>query len=299
MLNVTKKVFSLATTLITISSHAVENYLIEKGDTLSEIAAKKIKDKKIYGKDGSLSLLLKENTKIKNPNKIYPTQLIYIPGSLSIETPGAEAPTTAEVQETKPTESHTEAPTEKVSKVVHHPFKLGAFFLFGPTYSSLTQSKQLGKSEVAIISFQSAKRGMNFHKGNYSGYTTVSTYKFKSKQFYSDEVVGGWKALLLGLGREDQPIYENQTSSNTLSKQSLTYLSMGLKKTLILEEAKNKFLQVRGQYLHPLSMDTEQSGLDVESVSGFGLKGTADYSFEIAKRFVILGYYPRYQVEQH
>lgn len=267
-----------------LNTFANEVYLAEKGDTLSHVAHKKFKGERIYGKGGMLDLLIKENPHIKNPNKIFPSQTIYLPNSLAADS-GEEI--TAPVVDAEIKNETIETEDVQIVEQKSEPLKMSAFALYGARYYSLTQEKQLGRAEIADLSFASARLGLIAHKGELYGQLTIGSYSFKSdygsKQMLAYELLGGWKSYLLGMGREDQPVLRPGTTLTVLAKQTLTYLSAGLKHEWIRSEETPSSIGVKGLVQIPLAMSTEMSGLTVDGVSGYGLKLQAEYIREIAK----------------
>ena len=63
------------------SAQATSYYQVRRGDSLSAIAMRSFEGK-IYGPNGSLEKILKLNPSIKNPNLIYPNQVIQIKEAL-------------------------------------------------------------------------------------------------------------------------------------------------------------------------------------------------------------------------
>lgn len=97
-MNLTKRLITLTLAMIFSSALVAEGhlYIVQDGDTLSEIAAKYL-GKPIFSKNGSLAKLIRQNVHIQNPDKIIRGDKIYLEEATSREP--AEA---AAVVETKP-----------------------------------------------------------------------------------------------------------------------------------------------------------------------------------------------------
>jgi LysM repeat protein len=105
---------------IPLGALASLDYTVKKGDTLSHIANKFIKGKKLYGTNGSVIKLMQLNTYVKNPNIIEPGQIILLSKAMKKEIVNAEIKDQVKVMLAAPERTYSifENPVKRTNKKI-------------------------------------------------------------------------------------------------------------------------------------------------------------------------------------
>jgi hypothetical protein len=267
-------------------------YVIQRGDTFSHIVKRYFPSGHLYGPKGNMAIVLAQNPHIKNPNRIYPQQTV----TLLVEnaTPVAETMAPA-IEEIKPAihaakeKAPESAPQNRdVSfESVLEEWNISA--LYGAKYLSLSQSGALGSADVGVLFLNELKLKSEFLLENWSFGFQLASYQFKyesltsgdSKRMYALDLYTSYKWAIGGLGVEENPLFRNDGGDVQMTKQSLMYLSLGVKKDIELPTRKPTKLKLKTLVHYPLSSNTDNADVELKSVSGFGVQGQIELNRQI------------------
>lgn len=222
-----------AAAIITLSlsmAWSQTTYTVQQGDTLSGIT-KKVFRKKIYGPDGKLQEVLKHNPQIKNPNVIYPSQVVNLKEEAAqpIETPSsAQVDTPAQQTETSE-QTPAQASVEEITS--YEPWQRYAYALYGGEYVSHDQSGSLGEADITGTSFYNFRAGYLAKKSDRSWMAELESARFfskkASKQLLNLDVIGERKKYLFGIGFQQLPLFTIGTGTQHLESENYIYLNLG------------------------------------------------------------------------
>ena len=241
----------MTVSFITVQAFALDTYIVKYGDTLSSIVKQHYPQGRLYGANGKLDEVLKKNPHIKNSDRIYPNQKVYLA-------------------------------TEEVGKPI-------ASLLYGAKYLSISQTGSLGKASVGALFLNDIKLNSEFIFEDWSLGFQVDTYKFKyesltngdSKQMSTLNLYGSYKWFMAGFNIEETPLFRNNGGSIEMTKNTLMYLSLGAKKDIELPTRKPTTLKLKGQISYPLSSSSDKGEVELSSLSGFALSGQAELNRQI------------------
>lgn len=272
MVNRSSVFFVILSFLVAISGFAQEIYVIKGGDTLSQVVKRKFPNHSLYGRQGKLAEVLTQNPRIKNPHLIFPGIKIIFPAAILKETVPARN------EAIHSTESPKNDPQVRFLKESE---EWNISLLYGTKHFSLNQSGALGKAEIGVMFFNDLKLNSEFVFADWSLGFLIDSYKFTfesqtsgdSIQLYSLDLFGSYKWVVGGLGIEQNPLFRNNNGLIEMTKQSLTYLSLGAQKNLELPTRKPTMLKFKTSLRYPLAISSENSQIELDSVSGFGVRG--------------------------
>lgn len=287
----------MTVSFVTVQAFALDTYVVKYGDTLSSIVKQHYPQDRLYGVNGKLDEVLKKNPHIKNSDRIYPNQKVYLAteevGKPIASLQGSkETPSNSEYEEVpvqnESTEAPTRAPKRKISEAIGAD-EWNLSILYGAKYLSLSQTGSLGKASVGALFLNDIKLNSEFIFEDWSLGFGVDTYKFKyesltngdSKQMSTLNLYGAYKWFMAGFNIEETPLFRNNGGSIEMTKNTLMYLSLGAKKDIELPTRKPTTLKLKGQISYPLSSSSDKGEVELSSLSGFALSGQAELNRQI------------------
>lgn len=286
-----KKIISklITVSFVTTQAFALDTYIVKHNDTLSQIVKQNYPNDHLYGANGKLSEVLKNNPHIKNAHRIYPNQKIHLESQKDSRSNLVLAD--ADIKDEIINENRNDfvkVPKRKFSSALGID-EWNISVLYGAKYLSISQSESLGKAEVGALFINNIKVNSEFLFENWSLGFQAETYKFKyesltrgdSKQMSSFNLYGSYQWLMTGINIEEMPLFRNNGGNIEMTKNSLVYLSLGAKKDIELSTRKPTTIKLKGWVSYPISNSSDKAGVDLSSVSGFSVNGQAELNREI------------------
>lgn len=248
---------------------AQDSYLVKKGESLSNIVKRQFPNDRLYGPKGKLAEVLVMNPHIKNPNFILPNQrIIFVREEIPVR---QDAPTL--IREAK----NMNYPSDD---------EWGVSALYGAKFISVTQSGALGKVQVGVLFLNDFKINSVFRFKDISIGFNLDSYKFKyetvtsgdSERMYALDLFSSYRWVIGGVGIEQTPLFRNDAGVVEMTKQSLMYLSLGMKKDIQLQAKKPTTLKLKTSFRFPVMNSTDSADIELKSVSGLGLNGQVELS---------------------
>jgi hypothetical protein len=271
-----------------------ETYVVKKGDILSKLVMKRIPQGRLYGPHGKLVKILSNNPQIKNPNLIYPNQIInFITDKIEIQAKPIQILSNSEkLKSSPPKTNETLLESKKVNR--HLSFVKGMdewniSALYGVKYLSFSQTGELGSGDLGVLFLNYLKVNSEFIFDTWSFGFQFDSYKFKyealssgdSKQIYSLNLYGSYKWIIGGFGIEESPLFKSNSESIEMTKMSLMYFSLGAKKEIELPTLKPTVIKLKGWLKYPFSSSTSNVDVELDSISGFGFMGQMELNRQI------------------
>jgi hypothetical protein len=285
------------------SSFAKEIYLLQPGETISHAVEKLYPNDRIYGRRGKLAEVLKNNPQIQNLKNVPPGTKIYFTPSTTpaqtkvsaTEVAPAEVSSDNKLEEVVP-QSHVEEKTKKVVKKtpeeiveIDAVINRNVSIVYGFRYLSVSQSGSLGKADLGILTPTDLKLRTDFSFDEIHFGLLVETYSFKHtnsndndpKRMYAANLYSTYKWLYGGLGFEQNPLFKVINDKNEMTRMTLMYLSLGLKKDFRFKSKNPTLVSLKTWASLPISSTTENSNTTSASVSGIAVNG----QFEVGRNF--------------
>ncbi|HXH31336.1 MAG TPA: hypothetical protein VNJ01_11030 [Bacteriovoracaceae bacterium] len=267
---------------------AQDAYIVKRGDTFSQIVKRKFPSHKLYGPNGKINQVITQNLQIKNPNRIYPKQVInFIDAvSSSVVIPLAKA----ESRQSIPEEKKSELPsTNRRVSFLPGLEEWNISGLMGAKYLSVSQTGALGSISFGALFLNDFKLNSEFIFENWSAWLQFDSYKFKykslrtgdSQQMYTLDFGIAHKWMMAGIGFEQNPLIRNNAGTIEMTRQSSMYLSLGAKKDIELPTRRPTAVRLKCWLHYPLSSATDNAQVKLSSVSGFGASGQVAIEREI------------------
>lgn len=268
--------------LIAIYAFAEDTYTIRKGETLSQIVQRIFPHNLIYGRRGKLREILSLNPKLKNPHLVFPGQRVIIATQAPIEAKPV-ARKEVSLPEPRPIEIRREVSFTPIVE------EWNLSLLYGAKQLSLNQSGSLGKASLGVIFLNDLKLSSIFTLEDWSFGLLFDSYKFKfvspassdSGKMYSFDFFASHKWIIGGIGSEQTPLFRNNGGVIEMTKQTLTYLSLGAKKDLDLPTRKPTKLKFKTSLRYPLSVSSEDPEIEMQSVKGLGIRGQLELNRQL------------------
>jgi hypothetical protein len=266
---------------MTLNAFAVSNgaaqslYLIKKGDVFSQIVRKELPGP-LYGPRGRLVEVLGYNPQIKNPHRIYPSQTITLRPSAPVEL-------LSTTEKIIPLDVESQQDQREISSS-SGPEGWSVSALYGAKFVSVSQSGALGTADVGVLFLNNFKLKSEFTLDDWSAWLQLDSYKFKYKSLsagdeqsmYAADIGASYKWILGSIGAEQSPLFKSSAGSLEMTKMALMYLSVGAKKNIELPTRKPTVVRLKGWLRYPIASATDNAQVEVDSVSGFGLRGQVE-----------------------
>jgi hypothetical protein len=266
---------------------AQDFYVIQKGDVLSKILQRNFPNQPIYGKNGKLSEIMLMNPKIKNPHLIYPkTSLILRRGSEKNNESRSNLEAPEEIKEVNPPPLKDVRTLSSVEEIEH--WDISA--TYGGKFVSLSQDGVLGDADLGVIFLQNLKLKSVYHHNLWSFGMEFESYKFKyetlsskgSEDMFKMDIYSSYKWMLGGLSVDDQtPLLKNDNGDISAVRQSLVFLSLGVKKDISLPTKKPTSIKLKSVARYALDGSTDSPEIEVSSVNGFSVRGQIEFLRQI------------------
>lgn len=256
-------------------------YVVQEGETLSQIIQRKFPNERIFGKSGKLREVLSSNKFIKNPNKIYPNQVILFNDEEIVK----------EKEEKFVPDVACEGPVLKPTPTaIRDEWNLSA--LYGAKYTSVNQTGAIGRAELGVLFLNNFKLKSDFRYNDWGINAEFETYEFKYKsltnsdsdRMNSMDLGFSYKWFTSGVGLKQVPIFRNNSGDIQMATQTIGFLKFGAKKEISLQTIKPTFVKFEGGLSLPFSGSTDNAAAKVSSVTGYGLQADVELSRTITKK---------------
>ncbi len=278
--------FSFSTS--SFARYLPSEYIVKKGDTLSEIVSRFTSaPPALYGSSGRIAKILKLNPKITDPNLIYVGQVILL------------RPKKIALKKSKPYRLNISV-AEK---------KLPSSWVLGANYGALfyrdEQSGIIGDATVSATALNSLGVYSRFNIGKYHFKFAFSNYKleYRSSTTLSSlnltalKLLAGVKNYRAGIMMSSTPLFKNSAGIIEEAKESSIDLLLGYSVWWQLPTKKESNLEISGELAIPISSSSDNSTLEIDSLSGWQLclqallnrkiKQFADYSIYLTMPIAI------------
>lgn len=254
-------------------SYALSEYIVKKGDTLSDVVKTHFPGMGIYGTTGKLQDLLKLNPHLINPNFILPGDRILLeervtgPASVTVLSQSEELEAVGEVE--------IEADNSGWLTTMY----------YGARYTQFSQSGGLAGADLGVLLLNEVTFRTEYRHDDLSWGLGLNTYRFE----YSDSTEGSGserlthldlflakKWFIAGLGVMDQPIFRNTATSVEMGKQTLTYMKVGFLKKSSLTQFKNTNLNFKTHLMFPFKFSSPNKDIDIKSATSIGLESEVE-----------------------
>lgn len=290
-----KKLISCFITTLVMSNSALatESYVVKNGDTLSDVVRSHFPNEKLYGSSGKLAQIIGLNPQIKNPNLIFPKQLLHLKApdenSLAEDNNLERVIIIDEAEAIVPVpENISERRVESAKDLSHWKVSL----LWGAKNLSLTQKGDLGSGDVGVLYFNQIRLNSEFVFNKWSLGFQYDSYDLKYKALaktHTEKLHGlflygtyGW--MMAGLHFEQNPLFKNSGNEVDMIRMTPMYLSIGAKKEFALSSKKETTLTLRGWVGYPLSINSDSSDAKLSGLKGFAASGQIELNREIFSR---------------
>lgn len=296
----TKLFFLIIVLSFFISTISAEIYLVKRHDTLGQIIKNYFPKSRVFGKRGMLKKIIALNPKIKNIDRIYVNQKIYLPKTVvtaeainsSIEKKQVQIAQTAQTANEKISTVPIKPTTRLLSADQNASDHLLLKILYGANLTSLDQSKtltsfNLNTTSSNLLKFESEFKYDDYKlQGSYESHTIsiASENSSHEKKLSNFKLQGVWKNFLLGLAYREVPLIKATTTSLELNKESQIGITMGHDKTWELSTTRPTSINLRSTIFIPFKNSSERSDVTFNSISGFVLKSQLEISRAIIKR---------------
>ena len=272
--------------LLFCSFNAVaKTYEVQSGDNLSNILWKLDSVERLYGKKGRLLKVLKLNSDIKNPDRIYVGQIIvleYGENGKKFSTPEITQDVTPPVVQTLDQEEKT---NEKIStvieetpQVVTESFYLG--FSIGPRsfYQKQTAASNIVKDES--ISWKNMNLFAGYKRNDWEFLLQANTYQSHyaselgsaNKQLFSLNPKIYYGNIFFSTLFEQRPFYLIANNSVTMEKVALVLPGIGYRYVKKFNTEIETKMELEGELNYLLATKAGDSSLKTSSESGFGAR---------------------------
>lgn len=268
------------------SSFAGQTYIVKKGDTLSSILSKKFPKEKVYGVGGSLARVLRVNSYIKNPDYIYPAQIINLQLDTELEQKNQDDLANdfseqSPLMEQPTVQQQASRSISQFTPVYDDSWNIS--LLYGAKYISVSQNGALGSAETGTIFLDNIQLNSDFYYNKWSFEALADSYTFKyqsltrsaSERMNSLMLLGGYEFFAVGFDVSQNPMFKNDNGDVQVTKLNTLDAIIGLKLKYKLEAQKNTQLNFKILAGYPISASTESSNIKVSNIKGYSILGQA------------------------
>ncbi len=269
-------------------------YIVKRGDVLSRIVQTHYPKDRLYGPSGRLQEVLSLNSQIKNPDLIYPNQIIRL-NTKDEESNDSLIQSDQEDLEEHSDDSYLSADKLKEEKKLRESLEevpLRVSVLYGSKYLSVSQSGALGAAEIGALFLNNIKFHSEFALKKWSLGFLFDSYPFRydspnksdSATMYSLDIYAAYNWFLSGLSMEQNPLLRNKDGTVELSKMTVMSLLMGYKKDYQWSTKKPIILRLKSSVSYPLLASTDNTDVKLSSLSGIQVQGLAELDWQLLSK---------------
>lgn len=271
-------------------------YEVQSGDNLSNILWKLDSVERLYGKKGRLVRVLKLNSDIKNPDRIYVGQIIvleYGENGKMLKTPDI---TPIVTPETTPEITSKKEPTNDpvVSEEIQPTVLVESFYLgfsIGPRsfYQKQTAASNIVKDES--ISWKNMNLFAGYRRNEWEFFLQANTYQARyssalgseDKQLFSINPKIYYGNIFVSTLFEQRPFYLLANNSVSMEKIALVLPGVGYRYIKKFNTEVETRMELEGELNYLLTTKADHSSVKTNSESGYGarLSGNLMREFEL------------------
>ena len=281
-------VFGLVISLYGMGEEISQEYTVRRGDVLSKIVSRFFPKTQLYGELGKLNQIVDMNSEIKDQHLIFPDQVI----KLRIDT------NTKKVDEKIPDVLSRDNQVDvKSAEILRAPVKrnwpIDVSVLYGAKYISYSQLGAIGQASLnGVFSnyfLVNTEISSEKFKGQFTFETFSVNYKTSTslidKSLYNFDFGLTRQWIFASAGVEQLPIISDGSGVVNLTKQSLIYIGLGVRKEIEVSLVRPVFIELKSEIRYPFKSFIDNSQAETNAFTGYHLHGQARFKMKILSKY--------------